>query len=115
MAEWVELVAMIRDLQVHIQETGDRILPWDHFERLENPTNPLLPGYPVMGFIACKKSYPTGESDVGGAWMIATHNVKRSLDSLDKEGLELLDQVCSRFTDGFNTRNLCEFLNDEPE
>jgi hypothetical protein len=114
MAEWIDLVAMIRDLQVHVQDTGDRILAWDHFERVENPTNPFLPGYPVMGFIACKRSYPEGGSDIGGDWMIALHKVKNSLDSLDGEGLELLDQIRSRFTDGFNTRNLCEFLNDKP-
>lgn len=114
MAEWIDLVAMIRDLQVHVQETGDRILAWDHFERVENPTNPFLPGYPVMGFIACKKSYPKGETDFNGDWMIALHNAKRSLDSLDDEGKELLDQIRSRFTNGVNTRNLCEFLNDTP-
>ena len=114
MAEWIDLVAMIIDLQVHVQETGDRILAWDHFERSDNPTNPLLPGYPVMGFIACKKSYPKGGSDVGGDWMIALQNVKKSLESLDTEGVGLLDQIRSKFTNGINTRNLCEFLNGKP-
>ena len=114
MAEWIDLVAMIRDLQVHVQDTGDRILAWDHFERVENPTNPLLPGYPVMGFISCKKSYPEGGSDIGGDWMIALHNVKKSLASLDEEGRELLDQIRSKSTEGGFTRNLCEFLNGKP-
>jgi hypothetical protein len=111
MAEWIDLVAMIRDLQVHVQETGDRILAWDHFERSDNPTNPLLPGYPVMGFIACKRFCKKGESDIGGDWMIALHNVKNSLESLDEEGLELLDQIRLNSTNGIGTRNICEFLN----
>lgn len=86
MVEWFDLVAMIRDLQVHVQETGDRILAWDHLECIENPRNLILPGYPVMGFIACKGSYPEGVSDLSGGWLISLHNVKNSIDSLDVEG-----------------------------
>jgi len=113
MAEWIDLVAMIIDIQVHVQETGDKILAWDHFETMENPTNPLIPGYPVMGFIA-SKSYQKVETDFNGDWMISNHNVKRSLDSLDDDGKELLDQIRSQCTGRFNTRNICKFLNGEP-
>ncbi len=114
MAEWIDLVAMIRDIQVHVQYTGDEILPCDHFKRADTFTNPFLPGYPVIGFVAVKKPAPELESDQGGEWLIALHNVKSSLDSLDDEGQELLDQIRSRFTDGLNSRNLCMFLNETP-
>lgn len=114
MAEWIDLVAMIRDLQVHVQETGDRILAWDHFERSDNPTNPLLSRYPVMGFIACKRFCQKGESDIGGDWRIALHNVKSSLESLDEEGVELLDQIRLNSINGLGTHSICEFLNGKP-
>jgi hypothetical protein len=113
MTEWLDLEAMIRDIQAHVQRTGDEITPYDHFVRSANPTNPLLPGYPVKGFIAVRKNCPEGETDVGGEWTIPLTYMKRDL--LPPVGAnEILDKVRVELTNDPEWRNFCRFLNERP-
>jgi hypothetical protein len=114
MTEWLDLEAMIRDIQAHVQRTGDEITPYDHFVRGVYLTNPLLPGYPVKGFVATRKNCPEGESDFGGEWTIPLTYMKRDL--LPPAGAnEILDKVRLALTTDSEGRNLCRFLSECPD